>query len=712
MGRMKWMLMLLLIGGLQNVRGEEGMWIPMLIEKYRIGAMQEAGLKLSAEDIYSVNQDCLKDAIVIFGRGCTGEMISGEGLVLTNHHCGEGAIQSHSSVEHDYLREGFWAMSREEELPNRGLTVTYLRYMKDVTAEVGEGLMQGMDPTERQRVLSQNSGKLIREATRGKHFNADVKAFYYGNAYYLFVYEKFSDVRLVGAPPLALGNFGADTDNWIWPRHTGDFSLFRVYADQDNKPARYNPDNQPYRPRRHLEVSLGGVQEGDFSMVLGYPASTKQYLHSAAIQAMLETSLPMKIGLRTTRLEIMDAHIHTSDVVRIQYSHKYRRVSNAWKKWQGMILGLERNQAVELKKEEETAFGLWVDQDGERVMKYGDLLDDFASLYKEKEVYSIATDMFNESLMVIELFGQVKVLRGMMMHGASAERLEQQLDGFFKNFHLPLDQEIFAAMLEAYEKQMPEKYHPAFFAEVSNKYKGNFSDFAKKLYAQTMFGSRDLSQEWVLARIKNPEKALATIEKDPLALYLEEFNEIFLTKITAEYQRIEWKEKELYRSYMAALLEMADENTLFPDANRTMRLSYGKVEGYQPKDAVVYRHSTSLKGLMEKGRKGGADYEIPEKLISLYEEKNFGPYGVNGTMPVCFIASNHTSGGSSGSPVLDSSGRLIGLNFDREWEGTMSDVLYDPDLCRNIAVDIRYVLFIIDKFAGAAYLVEEMDVFP
>ncbi|MCP4312019.1 MAG: S46 family peptidase [Bacteroidetes bacterium] len=707
---LKWVLVLLLVSGSQYLKGEEGMWIPMLIEKYHINDMQEAGLKLNAEDIYSINQDCLKDAIVIFGGGCTGEMISGEGLVLTNHHCGESAIQSHSSVEHDYLTKGFWAMSRDEELPNSGLSVTYLRYMKDVTEEVNDGLVQGMDPLERQQMIDRNSGEIVREATNGTHFVAQLRPFYYGNAYYLFVYEKFRDVRLVGAPPSSVGNFGADYDNWMWPRHTGDFSLFRVYADADNQPADYSPDNKPYMPRKHLEVNLGGIQEGDFSMILGYPASTAQYLYSEAVRSMVETSLPLKVGLRFTRLEIMDKHMLSSDVVRIQYSHKFRRVSNAWKKWKGMILGLNRNHTVELKKEEETSFQQWVDQDEKRVMKYGELMGDFNELYTELAKYTIGVDMFNESVMAVELFRQSLDIRSQMIQGAGTEQMESFLDRFFKDFHQAVDVDIFAAMMEAYEKEMPVEYHPAFFGRVNKEFKGDFHAFAKKLYSKSVFSNRELSAKLVETWAGDHLKGLALVEKDPITVCLDQIREIYSINITDEHRRTEWEEKQLYKSYMAALIEMSEEYTLYPDANRTMRITYGTVKGYQPKDGVEYQSSTTLEGLMEKCKQGRADYVVPEKLVSLYETKDFGPYGVNETLPVCFIASNHTSGGNSGSPVLDAEGRLIGLNFDRDWEGTMSDVFYDPDLCRNIAVDIRYVLFIIDKYAGAGYLINEMDV--
>jgi hypothetical protein len=709
--RVIWMIVLVLMNaGILNVRADEGMWIPMLLERYNIGMMQEAGLRISAEDIYSVNQDCLKDAIVIFGRGCTGEMVSADGLVLTNHHCGYGAIQRHSSVENDYLTSGYWAMSREEELPNEGLSVTFLRYMKDVTAAMEEGLIGGMDPDEVQRKMELNMGSLIEEATRGTDYSATVRPFYYGNEYYMFVYETFSDVRLVGAPPEAIGNFGADQDNWIWPRHTGDFSIFRVYANEENKPAGYDPSNRPYKPRKHLEIAAGGISEGDYTMVMGYPGSTTRYLYSAAVRSMLETTLPMNIGLRTTRLEIMDRYMRSDDAVRIQYASKYRGISNAWKKWQGIILGLNRNNAVAIKLEEEARFRSWVDSDGERILKYGGVLDEFDRLYKEMGQYEMAIDLMNESVMSVELFSQASRIGRMMSQGASRERIERQMSSFYQNYYRPVDQEICAAMLEAYFSRMPAAFIPDCAEEINGKYQGDYTRYTEALFNRSLFNQPEKFSKLLDKYSKDAARAIRMFQKDPVVAIAGQVSELFMKEAIPVYSKLEDLLERNYRKYMAALLEMEQEKLLYPDANFTMRLTYGKVDSYKPEDGVEYSYYTTLSGVMEKGAEGFEDYAVPEKLRELYEAKDYGRYGVNGTMPVCFIASNHTSGGNSGSPVLDGDGRLIGINFDRNWEGTMSDVHYDPDLCRNISVDIRYVLFIIDKFAGAGYLVEEMDI--
>jgi hypothetical protein len=582
--------------------------------------------------------------------------------------------------------------------------------MQDVTMKMEAGLNGEMDPEAAREQVQENMGNLIKEATEGTHYSAIVRPFYYGNAYYMFVYETFTDVRLVGAPPEAIGNFGGDTDNWIWPRHTGDFSVFRVYANEDNEPASYDPSNRPYKPRKHLEIAAGGVEEGDFTMVMGYPGSTTQYLYSEAVRYMLETSLPLKIGLRTTRLDIMDRYMRTDDAVRIQYASKYRGVSNAWKKWQGIILGLNRNRAVEVKLEEEKQFRAWVEADGERILKYDGVLDEFARLYQEMEPYEMAMDMMNESIMAVELFRQASRVYQMMNRGASRERIEGQMEGFYRNYYRPIDQEICAAMLEAYFQHMPAQMTPAIGEEIQGKFNGDYGAYAEALYGKTVFNHPEKFARLMDTYEKNSGKGLKALEKDPIVKLGNSFRDILMAEAAPVYEKLEQLLTRNYKIYMAALLEKEQDRRLYPDANFTMRFTYGKVDRYHPRDGVEYRHYTTLSGIMDKSTEGFEDYVVPDKLRELYETKDYGKYGVNGTMPVCFIASNHTSGGNSGSPVMDADGRLIGINFDRNWEGTMSDVHYDPSLCRNITVDIRYVLFIIDKFAGASYLLDEMDI--
>jgi hypothetical protein len=601
-------------------------------------------------------------------------------------------------------------MSREEELPNERLSVTFLRYMQDVTPEMEEGITGELDAEEARQRMELNMRNLIKGATEGNHYSAVVRPFYYGNSYYMFVYEAFTDVRLVGAPPESIGNFGADPDNWIWPRHTGDFSVFRVYANEENKPAAYDASNRPYKPRKHLEIAAGGVKEGDFTMVMGYPGSTTQYLYSAAVRSMLETSLPLKIQLRTTRLGIMDRYMRADDAVRIQYASKYRGVSNAWKKWQGIIMGLNRNDAVDVKLAEEEEFRTWLEADGERIMKYDGVLDEFARIYREMEPYEMAMDMMNESIMVIELFRQASRIERMMSQGSSRDRIEQQMEGFYKDYYRPVDQEICAAMLEAYFSQMPASFYPALTEEINGKYKGDISSYTQTMYDKTVFNQPEKFRKLMDKYAKDSVKGMESFRKDPVVAAVNQFTDLLMAEAGPVYGKLEDLLDRNYKIYMAALLEKEQDKLLYPDANFTMRFTYGKVDGYKPQDGVAYGYYTTLAGVIEKADEGMIDYVVPEKLRDLYRARDYGKYGVNGTMPVCFIASNHTSGGNSGSPVMDADGRLVGINCDRNWEGTMSDVHYDPSLCRNITVDIRYVLFIIDKFAGADYLLDEMDI--
>ena len=689
-------------------RADEGMWLLSLLEGYTIEDMQSKGFKLTAEDIYSVNEACLKDAVVIFGGGCTGEMISGEGLLLTNHHCGYGEIQAHSSVENDYLTDGFWAMSREEELPNPRLSVRFLRYMKDVGEEVLQGTKEVPDKQAADAIIASNIDKIVTAANEEGKYESLVRPMFYGNQYYLFVYERYKDVRLVGAPPSSIGNFGSDPDNWIWPRHTGDFTLFRVYADADNEPAGYSAKNVPYQPRKFFEISMDGVSEGDFTMLLGYPGSTQQFLYSKALQIFAERSMPMNVALRTERMEIMDSYMPQSDEVRIQYASKYKGVTNMWKKWQGAIGGLERLNAIEKKRAFESEFNDWLRSSPERTEKYGSLMQNFEEIYTQIKEYEVMNNLMGEAAFTVELIRFGSLVHTMMTDTASSDRIRHQAERFFKDYHHPLDQEMFATMMKNYRATGQQAYYPHFFAEVDKKFKGDFFAYAEKIYANTELKSMETLDELLQKYEKNPAKALKKFENDPVATIWNEFREIYNGKVAPQMRFFRNQLDDLYKLWVQGHFEMQPEVRYYPDANFTMRLTYGQVEGYQPEDGVEYDYFTTLSGVIEKNREGLQDYVIPDKLKKLYESKDYGDYGMNGTMPVCFAASNHTSGGNSGSPVIDANGRLIGINFDRNWHGTMSDEMYDPDMCRNISVDIRYVLFIIDKFAGAGYLLDEM----
>ena len=684
-------------------RADEGMWLPSLISQ-RIGDMQEKGFHLSADDIYNVNQASLKDAVVLFGRGCTGELVSAEGLLLTNHHCGYGQIQKHSSVEHDYLRDGFWAMNRDEELPNEGLTVSFLERMEDVTEIILKGYEPTMSESERSELVKSNSKALIKEVTKeGKGLKATVEALYYGNQYFLFLYKVYSDVRLVGAPPSAIGKFGGDTDNWMWPRHTGDFSIFRIYADKDNNPAEYSKDNVPYTPKKFFKVSTKGVKEGDFTFIYGFPGRTQEYIHSEAVKYIENLGDPHKIALRTIRLDIMSRHLAQSQKVRIQYSSKHAGVANAWKKWQGEVKGLKKNKTVAVKQAYEQAFDRWA-ANGE----FDGVIGRLDSLYKVLEPYAFAYDYYNETVRTIEVSNFAMSIARLYDRDGNfdAEKAKELAKPFFKDYYMPIDKECFAAMMAEYEKNVPEEFKPEYFKKQMRKFKGA-EKWADYIFSKTIFTDADK-----VAKLTAKDKK--KVENDPATVFYNEFVKWYVSDIHPHTKRLNSEIELAYREYMRGQLVYSKTQRIakdfYPDANLTLRVAYGNVKGYSPSDAVYYKPSSTIKGIMEKDNPEIFDYNIPQRLRDLYAAKDFGQWtDENGNVPVCFLASNHTTGGNSGSPVINADGELIGLNFDRVWEGTMSDIIYDPEICRNITLDIRYVLFTIDKIGGAGYLIDEME---
>ena len=699
---------ILALAGTFTAKADEGMWLPSLISQ-RIVDMQEKGFRLSAEDIYNVNQASLKDAVVLFGRGCTGELISPEGLLLTNHHCGYGQIQQHSSVEHDYLRDGFWAMSREEELPNKGLSVSFLDRMEDVTSIILDGYDAKMTEEERAALVKKNSAALIEEAVKdGKGLRATVEALFYGNQYFLFVYREYKDVRLVGAPPSSIGKFGGDTDNWMWPRHTGDFSMFRIYADKNNDPASYSEDNVPYRPKKFFRVSTAGVQEGDFTFIYGFPGSTKEYIHSEGVRYIEEIGDPHKINLRTLRLDIMNRHQGQSQKVRIQYSSKNANVSNAWKKWQGEVKGIRKMKTVATKREYEKAFSAWA-----KGTEYEGLTDKIAALYAELEPYSFATDYYNETVRTIELANFAMSTARLFTtkdgvvsfdNAKSAELAES----FYKDWYLPIDKESFVAVMNEYEKNVPADFKPAFYKEQMEKY-GTAAAWADDIFGTSLFVDE--------ARVKAlTDEDKAAVFADPAFVFFNEFLKWYSSDIQPQTTRINRELDLAYRDYMRGQMDFAEatdgpagREAFYPDANLTLRVAYGHIKGYSPADGVYYVPSSTIKGIMEKDNPNIFDYNIPQRLRDIYAMKDYGRWAdASGEVPVCFIATNHTTGGNSGSPVINENGDLIGLNFDRVWEGTMSDIVFDPEICRNIALDVRYVLFTIEKIGGASYLFDEM----
>ncbi|MHC2993041.1 peptidase S46 [Pontibacter sp. HJ8] len=702
--------------GISTARPDEGMWLPMLLKQLNESEMQKKGMKLSADDIYSINQSSLKDAIVSFGGFCTGEMISPEGLLLTNHHCGYGQIQSHSSVEKDYLTDGFWAMNKAQELPNPGLTATFIVRMEDVTKQILAGIPANVTEAEREAAIQRNIAKVRRESTAGTHYDAVIKPYFYGNEYYMYVTETFRDIRLVGAPPSSIGKFGGDTDNWMWPRHTGDFSLFRVYAGADNQPADYSPDNKPYKPKHHLPISLSGVKEGDFTLVFGFPGRTNEYLTSHAIKETYEVSNPAKIKIRDTKLSILDKDMKASDAVRIQYAAKHASVANAWKKWIGENRGLRKANTIARKQELEKQFGQWASADAARQQQYGNLMGQFEKNYNALEGITISRDYILEAAQGVELVkyaSEYAKLNELLAAKApqseintQLERLEKGIAGFYKNYNAPTDKKVFVALLSMYYNDIDPKLHPEAFKMVRQKYKGDFSKYADEVYSKSLFTS-EAGVRKALAEIKagkgNP------LKNDPGFELANSINEYYRTQVLPTYTQVNDNLNLLYRTYMTGLRQMQQDKTFYPDANSTLRVAYGKVEPYEPVDGVKYKYYTTLEGIMEKAASGAAeDYAIPARLRELYEKKDYGPYAVDGQLPVAFIASNHTTGGNSGSPVINANGQLIGTNFDRNWEGTMSDLTYNPDQVRNISVDVRYMLFIVDKFAGAGHLVQEM----
>ena len=668
-------------------RADEGLWLPSLISQ-RIGDMQAKGFRLTAEDVYSVNQASLKDAVVLFGGGCTGELVSDEGLLFTNHHCGYSYIQRHSSVEHDYLKDGFWAMTRNQELPNRGLTVSFLERMDDVTDLVLKGYAEGMTEAQRDSVVRVNSRRLIAQnVDASKGLTADVEALFYGNQYFLFVFKVFRDVRLVGAPPSSIGKFGGDTDNWMWPRHTGDFSIFRVYADKDNNPADYSPDNVPYHPKKFFKVSRAGVNEGDFTFVYGCPGSTQEYVMSEQVKYVSEVSDPQKIALRTQRLDIQKKYMSQSQAVRIQYSSKNASVSNAWKKWQGEEKGIKKNHTVAEKQAYEKRFRAWA-----KDTRYEGIVDQLGGIYARRNPVYLAYEYYNETVRTIEILNFASGIQTRLRSGASRDDL---IESFFKDYYQPIDEECFVAMLTSFDKQVPENFKPAYFKEKLESY-GSVKAWKDDLYGKTLFTDR---AKVAALTADDMEKVLADPAIELYSAFAQWYNEQIAPDIreTTEALRV------ANRTYMRGQMEFEKDKTFYPDANLTLRVAYGQVAGYAPYDAAYYYPVSTLQGIIEKDNPDIFDYNIPQTLRDIYAE------GGHEDQPVCFLATNHTSGGNSGSPVLNSEGNLIGINFDRVWEGTMSDIVFDPEVCRNISIDIRYLLFVVDKIGHASYLFDEMN---
>ncbi len=697
-----------------KARADEGMWLLPLIEKLNMGTMTELGLKLSAEEIYSLNQPCIKDAVIIFGGGCTGEIVSPEGLILTNHHCGYDLIQSHSSVEHDYLKDGFWAMTKDEELLNPGLRVIFLVSIEEVTDQVLANVNPGMSESERTATINAARTAIEQKATEGNNYRASVSSFYGGNYYYLFLYEIYNDVRLVGAPPSSIGKYGDDTDNWEWPRHTGDFSVFRVYSGPDGKPAPYSEDNIPLKPKYWLPVSLKDLNIDDFAMILGYPGRTQRYYTSYEVKEIMEITNPNRVKIRGVKQEIWLADMLADQKVDIQYASKYSRSSNYWKYSIGQNNQLKNLNVIEKKQKIEEQFNKWVNANEDQKEKYGDALNLIKSAIEGRAEYQNAYQYLNECISGCEILSYSRLTGSLTQALRSddqslitetVDELRDAIAEIYKDYNPPTDQKSTKAMLKLYREDVPEKYIPDFYTEVvDKKYKGNIDKFVDKMFAKSIFAS----EEKLMAFLDDPD--LKTIEKDPAVTTFASISTI-ARSVSEELSKFDSDLQKGQRLWVAAMLEMEPDKIHYPDANSTMRLTYGTIQDYDPRDAVTYKHYTTLGGVIEKYKPGDYEFDLPQRLIDLYNKKEYGRYASSeGYMPVCFLTTNDITGGNSGSPVLNGNGELIGLAFDGNWEAMSGDVAYEPEIQRTIAVDIRYVLWIMDVYAGAGHLVDEMTI--
>jgi len=705
------------------VKADEGMWLPMFIKRLNEVDMQAAGLQLTAEELYSINQSSLKDAIVVFGGYCTGEVISSEGLLLTNHHCAYTSIQSHSSVENDYLTDGFWAMNRSDELPNPELYVDFLIRMEDVTDRVLKEVSEDLSEADRNKAIQEAIKTIKEEAGEENDYIVQVKSFYEGNEFYLFLYERFNDIRLVGAPPSSLGKYGGDTDNWMWPRHTGDFTMLRIYSAPDGTPAAYAEENVPLTKElreknnafyHHLPISLEGVSNNDFTMVWGYPGSTDRYLTSWGVRQLLDIKAPTIVDIRDLKLEIMNKHMNADPKVRIQYASKHAQTANYWKYFIGQSKGLKRLGVYEKKQDIEQDFQAFANASKANQSKYGAALELVEEAYNETN----ETEKGATFLAEVGIRGTDAVLFTYRAHrmitkwmdtedaeekSLVLEELKSFAEDHFKNYNAALDEEQFARLYGKYQAEVNPAQHPSFFAFVDKKFKGSFEKYAAKMYAKSYFTDAERFNAFMAApNAKKLAKDLAYVASSSV------FQSYFgLSSLNAEANENMNKGNRLF---IEGLRKMNPEKTYYPNANFSMRTTYGTVGDYVPADAVHYDFETTLDGVMEKFVPGDHEFDIPQKLIDLHETKDYGPYAdENGDLIVNFIHNTDITGGNSGSPVINAKGHLIGTAFDGNWEAMSGDIAFEPELQRTISCDIRYVLFIVDKYAGATHLIEEMD---
>ncbi|WP_188548393.1 S46 family peptidase [Hymenobacter qilianensis] len=698
-------------------RADEGMWLPMYVKRLNYADMQKKGLQLTAEEIYDINNASLKDAVVQLGGFCTGEFVSSQGLLLTNHHCGYDAIQSHSTPEKNLLADGFFAANKSEEKPNPGLFVDILVRMEDVTGKVLEGITPQTPEQERTALVQQRQKQLADAAKENGQYVAYVRDFFAGNEYYMFVYQRFGDVRLVGAPPESVGKFGGDTDNWMWPRHTGDFSMFRVYASKDNKPTTgYVADNVPYVPKKHLPVSLQGVSEGDFAMVFGFPGRTQRFLPAAGLQLTLDQSNPARIKLRDTRLKLWKEDMDADPALRLKYASKYASIANYWKYFIGQNEGMKRLKTVDKKKAEEVQFAQWIAADPARQQLYGSALQDINQNYTALREFNLSNVYLNEAAFGTEImtFAARMLPLYSLLKDPNADKaaiqkatadLKEPAAEFFKDYSATTDKKVFAALMGLYYTDVPKAQHPEVFQTVAKQYGGSMKKYADYVFGNTFLTSPTKLNAFLAA------PTLAKLEADPAFKTMNSVYTNYVQKIAPQLQASQATMSRANRQYVAGLRAKNTDKVYSPDANSTLRLSYGTVRSYEGRDAVSYDYQTTGKGILEKEDPTNPEFVVPAKQVALLKSKDFGPYAnKDGQLPVAFITDNDITGGNSGSPVINGRGELIGLAFDGNWEAMTGDLAYDPDLKRCINVDIRYVLFCVDKLGGAKHLVDEMTV--
>ena len=699
---------------------DEGMWLPQLLQAMNEGDMQAHGLQLTAEDLYSVNNSSMKDAIVSLGGFCTAEMISSEGLMLTNHHCAFGSIQEHSSVSNDYLKDGFWAMSRDEELPNEGLTASFLVSIEDVTAKVVAELNADMTEQDRRTKIREISKTIVDEATEGTHYNARVKSFFGGNDFYIMKYETFKDVRLVGAPPSSIGKFGGDTDNWMWPRHTGDFALYRIYCAPNGTPAEYSVENVAYQPKHHLPIQLNGVENGDYTMIFGFPGSTDRYLTSYGVKEALDITNQATVDIRDEKLAIMKVGMDASKRTKIQYAAKYAQTSNYWKYFIGQSKGLKSMKVYDKKVAIEDEFRAGVAEDEVRIEKYGEALDLIESAYKTNQKIALNRTYLNEAVfrgseIMYWSFKMNRAIASLPKEGkernVAIRAIKKEAKEFYKDYNASVDQELFASMLEMYYYNVPKAQHAPVFKKIENQLFGfkklDFDWYAKNAFKRSVFSSR----EKFFAFLENP--STIKIERDPAYKTIMSIYNQYIEQISPKRAIVREELTKGNRLFIAGLREMNPDKTYYPDANSTMRATYGNVGDYNPGEAMHYDYFTTIDGIMQKEDAASEEFQVPDRLKELYEVGDYGQYAdKDGNLRINFISNNDITGGNSGSPVINAWGEIVGTAFDGNWEAMSGDIAFEKEIQRTISVDIRYTMFIIDKYAGATHLIDEMTMAP